>query len=76
MRARARWRREGRRVTVTEFRPLSDTARAAIAGRVRRFFSPERVEVRFRGEKDAPAPRPFDTDGLPSELRARGGTEG
>lgn len=75
-RARARWRREGRRVTVTEFRPLSDTARAAIAGRVRRFFSPERMEVRFRGEKDVPAPRPFDTDGLPSELRARGGAEG
>ena len=72
-RARARWRREGRRVTVTEFRPLSDTARATIAGRARRFFSPERVEVLFRGEKDAPAPRPFDTDGLPSELRARGG---
>ena len=72
-RARARWRREGRRVTVTEFRPLSGTARATIAGRARRFFSPERVEVLFRGEKDAPAPRPFDTDGLPSELRARGG---
>ena len=72
-RARARWRREGRRVTVTEFRPLSDTARATIAARARRFFSPERVEVRFRAEKDAPAPRPFDTGGLPSELRARGG---
>ncbi len=50
--------------------------RDAIAGRVRRFFSPERVEVRFRGEKDALAPRPFDTDGLPSELRGRGGAEG
>ncbi len=55
-RARARWKREGRRVTVTEFRPLSDTAHATIAARVRRFFSPERVEVRFRGEKDVPAP--------------------
>lgn len=71
-RARARWKREGRRVTLTEFRPLSDTARATIAGRVRRFFSPERVDVRFQGEKDAPPARPFATDGLPSELRARG----
>ncbi len=68
-RARARWKRDGRRLVVTEFRPLSQTARHAIAARGRRVYAGERIEVVFQTEDDLPAPKPFNLDTLPSTLR-------
>lgn len=68
-RACARWKRAGVRLVVTEFRPLSQTARDAIAARGRRLFAGEKVRVEFQTEADLPAPKPFSLDTLPSALR-------
>lgn len=70
----ARWKLMGKRLSITEFRPLSQTARDAIAARGRRLFAGRRIVVGFQTEADLPAPKPFNLDTLPSALR--GSSEG
>ena len=73
-RACARWKLVGKRLSITEFRPLSQTARDAIAARGRRLFAGRRIGVGFQTEADLPAPKPFNLETLPSALR--GSSEG
>lgn len=71
-RACARWKRAGKRLVITEFRPLSPTARNVIAARGRRLFPGEKLRVVFQTEADLPASKPFSLATLPSALRREG----